>query len=238
MTWCSLVRRVAHSTAGDRTGRIHGAEGAALGTVGQPGCATEVQFAGGVDDHSVADHHGVHDCGLVAGRRGLVGVARRVAPNRSPVVSLAVVWSTTTTISGRPRRAPPPSSNANNARGAQVGLFVEQIGGAAVGLVVVEQGLDLGVEAVLQPEHGFGVPGCDPATHPGVAIDPGVQPDRPPLSLQAGISHHRRSPGGGLRHACCGRTPQVSSSQRPAPTGQHQRTADRARQDRPVAGCE
>ena len=71
---------------------------------------------------------------------------------------------------------------------AQECLFLEQIGRAAVGCGVVEQGLDLGVEAVLQAQRRFGVPGCGPATHPGVAIDPGVQPDRPTLPLQAGLA--------------------------------------------------
>ena len=77
-----LGAAVAHSAAGDRTGRVHGAEGAALRPVGESGGASEVEFAGGVDDHPVTHRHGVHDRGLGTDRRGPVGAARRVAPNR------------------------------------------------------------------------------------------------------------------------------------------------------------
>ena len=44
--------------------------------------------------------------------------------------------------------------------GSQEGLFLQQIAWTALGLGVVEHGLDLGVETVLQPDHRFGVPGC------------------------------------------------------------------------------
>ena len=55
--------RLAHTTPRDRARGIHGAEGAALRPISQPGGAAEVQFAGGVDDHPVA-----HGDGLVNGR--------------------------------------------------------------------------------------------------------------------------------------------------------------------------
>jgi hypothetical protein len=48
----------------------------------------------------------------------------------------------------------------------------------------VEQRLDFGIEAILQAQHGFGVPARCPATHPGLAIDPGVQPDGASLPLE------------------------------------------------------
>jgi hypothetical protein len=55
---------VAHVAAGDRTGRVDGAERSALSPVRQAGRASEVEFAGSVDDHRVAHGHGVHDRGL------------------------------------------------------------------------------------------------------------------------------------------------------------------------------
>ncbi len=68
--------------------------------------------------------------------------------------------------------------------GTQERLFGQQIARAAVGVAVVEHRLDLGVDTVLQAQHGLGVPGRRPAAHPGVAIDPRLEAHRPTLPLQ------------------------------------------------------
>lgn len=50
---------VADGAAGDGAGAVETAEGSALGSVGQPGGASEVQLSGGVEHDTVAHHDGV-----------------------------------------------------------------------------------------------------------------------------------------------------------------------------------
>ena len=149
---------VGDAAAGDRTTPVEAAQCSALGTVGEPGGAAEVQFAGGVEHDAVADHDGV-DVG-VAGELG--DDPGRDLDGDRPVHDRTRSWCVG--VDDREELSPPrPAAGggavdeAGECQGPQVMLAFDRVGRCGVGHGLGEQRLHRGVELGGELDAGDGI---------------------------------------------------------------------------------
>ena len=175
---------VAGVAAGDGAGGVEGAQGAALGPVGHPGGAAQVEAAGGVEHDAAAHDDRVDVGGVEQAAQHLGGQLDREPPvdGRGPV-GLRVGDVEDGDDLGHGAASAVSLGERGEGVGAEERLAFEGVEGAVVGGLVGEQGGDGVGQAAVEGEAGLGIEPAPQAPHP-LVVDPRVQPGGPPLPCQ------------------------------------------------------
>jgi hypothetical protein len=172
--------------AGDGTGSVQGAQGAALSPVGEAGAASEVDLAGGVDDDAAADDDGVDLGDIEQAAEDLGGKLDR----EPPVHVRRAIRARAGGIHhdddfGSPASAALGFGEGDKGVGLEEAVAFEGVGGAVLWDLFGEPGSHGGRQPAMEPEADFGVEAARQAPH-AVTIDPGAEPGGSSLAFEAG----------------------------------------------------